>query len=475
MTVFPTALSSTKTPFPDEHRLVPPGERPAAVLLAETVRLIEQEGPLEDQDIMREAFHDAAGPEERLLARGVLLGRRLQLDSELTRWKRAAWGVVMLLALLAFLSAYGAASAVVGGGRTVNVVTAFFALLGLPTLTLVIWLMAIVTRGAGLFGYLSFGNILLWLLARLPGERRPHALVMANAVHGMLERERSVPWAFGVVSHATWTLALLLVLAALGFAFSFHAYQLTWETTILDAGFFNRFVALTGMLPHWLGFPLPGATPGANHRAFAWWLMGCVLAYGLLPRVLFGIVSWAAWRRTMHRLRLDTAAPYYRKLLARFDEMEASQVVDKEQHLTVEDDSSPAIPAAGNDDGAVVGFELPPEAAWPPSPLPPRLALVERISGASTERRAVLDRLSAIRPGSLLLVCHAGSTPDRGTERFFREASRHAPRAALLLTPAADGNDVQRWRQWMAQAGLDSMTCFDDGASAASWMGGERD
>jgi len=462
----------------DSLAALPPRQRTEAVLLAETVRLIEQDGPLEDHDAMRQAFTGAAGDEERLLARGVLLGRRLQLDSELLRWRHTAWLVVLLLAVLAFLSASGAAAAVVGGGRTLNAVTAFFALLALPTLTLAVWVVAAFSRGGGLFGHLSFGNILLWLLARLPGDRRPRQ-AMAAAAHGLLQRERLLPWAFGAISHATWACALVLVLAALAFAFSFQAYRLTWETTILDPGFFARFVTLTGTPPHWLGFPLPDAgtlrdpaSPSADHRAFAWWLIACVFTYGLLPRLLLAVASWIAWRRGMQRLRLDTADPYYRKLLVRFSGMEESLVVDKEQVLPAQDKAAGDVRAGFEDGGAVVGFELPPEAAWPPSPLPSNLALLERIAGTGAERHALLDRLCRLRPGSLLLVCHAASTPDRGTERFLREASVHAARAGLLLAAASHELDVQRWRQWLAHVRLDGMALFTDDASAAGWLGG---
>lgn len=468
-----TAPPQSTTPFPEG--------RATAILMAETVRLIEQDGPLEDQNIMRESFLGATGDEERLLVRGVMLGRRLQIDSELALWRRSAYGLVLLLALLAFLSAYGTASAVIGAGRTINAVTAFFALLALPTLTLMVWLVAIAARSSGVFGYLSFGNILLGLLARLPGKRRPHALTMAHAAHALLERQRLLPWAFGVVSHATWAVALILVLAGLGFAFSFQAYRLVWETTILEPGFFARFVSLTGMPPHWLGFPLPDtatlqhpASPDADYRAFAWWLMGCVLTYGLLPRTLFGIVSWAAWRRGMRRMHLETAEPYYRKLLMRFQEMEASLIVDQEQRLPAADDAKRHMPAAGSNGGAVVGFELPPEALWPPSPLPRGLALVERTAGASAERRMILDRLSAIRPRRLLLVCHAAATPDRGTERFIKDASRHARDTALLLTSTTGESDVPRWQLWMTRSGMESIVLFTGGAEAAGWMGDER-
>lgn len=454
-------------------------DRLAAILFAETIRIIEQDGPLEDQEVMREAFHRATGAEERLLMRASLLATRLQLDRELMRWRSVAWVIVLLLTLLAFLSVYGIAVAVIGSGRTVNAVTAFFVSLALPTFTLVIWVVAVLSHGGGrVFGHLSFGNILLWLLARLPGERHPQGLAMAHAAYGLLQRWRLLPWALGAVSHAVWAGAFVLLLATLAFAFAFHTYRLTWETTILDAGFFVRFVTFTGTLPAWLGFPLPDlatlrdpSAPGTDHRAWAWWLIGGVFTYGLLPRGVLGLASWAAWRRGMRRVHLDTSDPYYRKLLARLDGMEQSRIEDVERRFEAEHGAGP-VPSAGmNDYGALVGFELPPEVAWPPQPMPAQLALVERIAGTAAERRALLDRLGNLRPRMLLVVCHAASTPDRGTERFLREAARHAARVALLLAAAEPGNGGQRWKEWLSQVSLGNIDFFTDSKSAADWMG----
>lgn len=457
-----------------------PHSRPAAILLAETVRLIEEDGPLEDQDAMRDAFHGATGSEDRLLTRAALVARRLKLDAELQRWRHAARIGFLLLVLLAVLSAWGTASAVIGGGRTINAVTAFATLLALPTIAFIAWCVAALLRGgAGLFGFLSFGNILLWLAPRLPGERHPQALTMARAAHGLLQRRRLVPWAFGIVSHAVWAVAFVLILGAIVFAFSFQAYRLTWETTILDPGFFVRFVTLTGTLPHWLGFPLPDvatlhapAASGSDQRAWAWWLIGCVFSYGLLPRIAAGVASWAVWRHGVQEMRLDTAEPTYRKLIARFEAMEQSLVVDAERRMPAADPAAPEPDAERNALAAVVGFELPEEAAWPPQPLPAHASLVERIAGTAAERRLLLDRLGGLRPGILLVVCHAASTPDRGTERFLREAKRHAGRTALLLAAAGQADGAQRWREWLAQTDMEDLPCFTDGAGAAAWMGG---
>jgi hypothetical protein len=462
-----------------EHRFSFPRSRFADMLIAETVRMVEQTGRLDDDAALRDAFHKATGREERLWERARLLGHRLMLDRELARWREVVWFAWLPLVLLAFLAAYGTATAVVGSGRTVNALTAFFALLAMPMLTLTLWGASLLSNGRpGLLGRLSFGNILLYLLARFPGQRNPHALTMAQAAHAVLRRARLLPWAFGVVSHAVWAMAFVLILTALGFAFSFQQYRLTWETTILDAGFFVRFVALTGALPHWLGFPLPDAAvlrdPAASdldHRAWAWWLIGCTFVYGLVPRLVFFAISWAAWRRGMHRMHLDMADPYYRKLLTRFEEMEKPTVSDPEQRASVENGPATTAGAQIGSARAVVGFELPPELAWPPQALA-HAELLERIAGTGSERRALLDKLARLRPHMLLVVCNAASTPDRGTERFLREAAHQTGQAALLLVGFMTGEGAQRWQSWLEQAGLQNVACFTHADPAAAWMDG---
>ena len=76
-------------------------------------------------------------------------------------------------------------------------------------------------------------------------------------------------------------------------------------------------------------------------------------------------------------------------------------------------------------------FELPPEAEVPAG-IRAAVAWSERINGTGDERDAMLWQLAERRPHRLLLVCHAGSTPDRGTQRFLADTCM-PPTAVLLL------------------------------------------
>lgn len=455
-----------------------------AVLLAETIRSIEEEAPLEDSDAMRQAFHDRSGNAERVIERALHLSRRLKLDRELDRWRSLASIVGLALAALVFFIAYGIAASVVGEDRSLNVVLAFFVALGMHAVTLVLWSIAVAasawSRRPGTLGTLSLGGLLLRVVAWLPLDRSPHALTMLSTANALLQRAKLLPWAFGFVSHIIWAAALLLVIIALGFAFSFREYRLTWETTILSADFFVRFVQTTGWLPHLLGFPLPDtatllnpAAPASDHRAWAWWLIGCTIVYGLAPRLLLAGLSWLVWRRRTRALSLDTSDPYFRKLMTRFADMEPSVVVDREHPPESAARNPAASPPPGKTGSlAVIGFELPSALPWPPADLGAESAIMSKISGSSEERRTLLDTLARVRPQKILIVCNPASSPDRGTERFIRDACAQGAECALLLQPSPDGRagNPQRWQSWLEKSDMREITALTTPSAAGQWI-----
>ena len=473
-----------------------PGASPLALaVVADAVQRIEADGPLDDAAALRHAFAAQSTRAGQVQQRAWLLGERLGLPAELERWRHLGWGVVLALALLMAFTGLGLARAVLGEGRSINAVAAFVSLLGLHLVMLLVWLGGILLAGRRWAGPL-LGRAALALTARLPLERGPHALTLLQSFTAVLRRQGLLGWLTGAVSHGIWTLAFVITLAVLAFGFAFHAYTLTWETTILSAGFFQRFVQFTGALPALLGFAVPDAAavqgvgnaaagaaqPLASQREWAWWLMGCVLAYGLLPRALLLLLSLWRWHGGRRRLagQVDMADPYVRRIVARLDALEPPpQVIDPERRPAV----APAVPrrasqAAPGAPGslAVVGFELPPEQPWPVPGLPPGDEAPERIAGSAREREAVLARLAQTRPESLLLVVSAPASPDRGTARFLREAAPLAARCALLLlgaddaAAAAPGAAVARWRQWLDSEGFEAVAGLQTAQEAMNWI-----
>ena len=75
------------------------------------------------------------------------------------------------------------------------------------------------------------------------------------------------------------------------FGMALRSYQLTWESTILPQAFFVDFIGATGRPAELLGLPRAAVrtlTPGdaSANPTLAFWLIYCVLLYGLVPRLL---------------------------------------------------------------------------------------------------------------------------------------------------------------------------------------------
>lgn len=459
----------------------------AEVWMALAVRDIEQTGPLDDAQALAQAARLPAAPQQRLRERAWLLGQRLGLAVQMARWHEAAWLLGAALVVAVVLLANGLVFAMLSNARSINAGSALVAALGVHLLTLALWLVALLLParpGTGLWARLSLGPLLLQGLARLPIGERPQARALASAAAHMLQRARLAPWAFGLVSHLVWSAVFVLVLGALLLAFAFREYRLTWETTILSADLFAAFVHASGWLPGQLGFPVPELAASASvqlaqaplvlpARAAAWWLLGCVAVYGLLPRLLCAALCALVWQRRKGRIQIDTSDPYFSQLLARLDALQASRVVDAERAAPPGSTTLATLaPGAAGTALAVVGFELPQDQDWPPPALAPAAALVERLAGTLDERRSVLDALARLRPRALVLVCNAAATPDRGTERFVREACSHAGHCALWLADPPPGRGEpqrERWRRWLDAAGLQAMATFAQPTDALAW------
>ncbi|WP_309626487.1 DUF2868 domain-containing protein [Methylibium sp.] len=462
------------------------GLRFGDVLVTRTIGALEEAGPLDDAEALRAAALATPGREGRIVERARLLARRIGLDKDLARLRQGLPLVAFAAAVVVVLLTWSLLRAVIGEGRSINAITAFASVLGLHLASLALWLVALPwaaasARSDGRLGG-ALGRIALWLTAHWPvlGGRNGPELMKAGVE--LLRRERLLPWAFGFMSHAIWTLAFALLLPVLFWVFAFSAYRLSWETTILPSEFFVSFVRLTGWLPAALGLPTMDARalrtaggPDADHRLWAWWLMGCTFAYGLLPRLALTLLCWAVWRLRSEALRLDTAEPYFRKLLNRFDALNTSRVVDAEQAPQL-DEAARRTPATHDRAGplVLVGFELPAELPWPPDGLSAQGHVSRRISGTGDERRAVLDLLAGARAGKILFVCNGATSPDRGTARVMREATVHVGAAALLLVDAggARGVNLPQWTAWLKTAALDATEVFTKVADANAW--GER-
>ncbi|MCV2352735.1 DUF2868 domain-containing protein [Paucibacter sp. B2R-40] len=443
--------------------------RVARLIQFQAVFIAEQTQPLDDVQAMREAYGAVATTEERLLERAARLAPQLGLDKAMASGRERLIVVALLAAGLVGLLSYGLVFNVVGHDRRINAMAALVAVLGPHFLSLLLWLAALLLGGSG--GGLAKG--LLNLSTRLPGLGGQASRLLLRATLAVMARSSGLTaWLFGLMTHLVWSLAFVFTLLGLLFAFSFLSYQLTWETTILDGETFARFARAAGRLPALFGFATPAVDHlldgHGDHRAWAIWLLGCTLVYGLGLRLVLVLVSGLrAWRLLKGLALQDGSDPYVRRLMERFDALQPVQLLDAESPLVKP--PAPARNTAGFSAGlALVGFELPDSQAWPPIAEWPPALLAARSDGSVADKRQLLERLQQLQPALLLLVCNAAASPDRATERFLRAARSHARQNALLLAGAAEHEaSTQRWQEWLAQ--IEFETVFTDSAEAAAW------
>ncbi|WP_296249198.1 DUF2868 domain-containing protein [Pseudomonas sp. UBA4194] len=423
--------------------------------LTEAVRLREEQaGPLDDLEANRRARQQGGDMAARITHRAWLLAERDGQRQAMQHWKQGARLALLILAVVAMISGAGLAFAALGDGlQPVNVFWALGSLLGLNVIMLLSWAFGLVFAG----GHgASLGRVWLWLSEKLARDAQAVHLVPALVL--VLQRRRLNRWALGTLVHGLWLLALLSAMAVLLLLLATRRYGFVWETTILGA---DTFIALTqalGALPGLLGFSVPDIDmirasgdaavniEGAR-QAWAGWLVGVLLVYGIVPRLVLALLCRWRWRHGRARLSLDLTLPAYADLRER--------LMPSSERLGVRDEAPDALPhidtpqASEQTDGALlVAIELDGQHPWPP-----RLPATVQDAGildSRESRNRLLEQLTRFPPARLVIACDPRRSPDRGSLGLIAELARCAGATRVWLLPAPPGQalEAQRLGDW---------------------------
>lgn len=403
--------------------------------------------------------------ERRVIARAQALPLMPTLAQALKELLHATGLVLIGGLVLALLAGITAAHTALGPGfgTADNFFWVLGGVLGIPTLTLLLWTVLVLYRPRALDTG-SLGGLLLVFARRLTRRLHPDsahvAVVQASGI--LLTRTQVGRWTLSAFSHALWLAfgigALLTVLILLGT----RQYAFNWETTILSERSYVPITRLLAQGPELLGFtgPTPEQirasrhtdadhqTPEAASEAWSTLLVGSILVYGILPRLFLlllslGLAWWAA-----RQFRLDLSQTGYLRLQSRLQPgLEALGVVDPDTVVATpapaaapepEPESEPEPAAEPELPGplAVLGLEIePPPSGWPP-PATGADWLDLGLIDSREQRHVVLDRLQQRPlPRLTLAVCSLAATPDRGTRSFLTQLHDAAKgELALLLT-----------------------------------------
>lgn len=443
--------------------------------LTEAVRLREEHaGPLDDAEANRQARAQGGELAELIEYRALWLARRDGLIEALRHWRQGARLAGFALILIALLTGAGLALAALGDGvRPVNVFWALGSLLGLNLLTLLGWLLGFFFAGdAG--G--ALGRLWLWLSEKLARDAR--AVQLAPALLAVLEQRRLGRWLLGLGVHGLWLVAMSSALLTLLALLATRRYGFVWETTILGESTFINLTQSLGMLPSLLGFSVPNIEQirasgdlangvESARQSWAGWLVGVVLLYGLLPRLLLALFCYLRWRRGRAQLRLDLQLPAYRLLRERLqppsERLGISDAAPERLHAP-----SAGAQLDGSEGAVLVAIELDQSQAWPPE-LPKSVADAGVLDDRE-QRRRLLEQLTRFPPQRLAIACDPRRSPDRGTLALIGELSRCAAqsRVWLLQPPAGEALDSYRLQDW--KQALDSLGLPHATSAPLTWL-----
>lgn len=435
-----------------------PNSRLQKLWLCETVRLREAHtGLLEDNEACRKARASAGSLSERLQVRGLFLAKRDGLLSAQQHWLQGAKLAFWLLMVSAIVAGIVLAkTALSGNPNSINIFWALSGLIGLNLLSLLAWCLSLlVTKQTNS----PLSQAWLWLSNKLARDAK--AAQLAPALLVLLQRHKLLRWGLGRLLHGWWLVTLSTALLSLIALLATRRYGFVWESTLVASDSFIFLVNTLGQPGAWLGFGLPNNELIQNsglhalndeqaRQVWASWLLGILLIYGVLPRLVCSLLCEWRWRKGLRTLEFNAEHPVWQPLHER--------VQPSSERLGVIDEAPPHLPSSqagaqiSGQNAVLVGIELADSISWPPAPFAastdPSQVLDAGVIDSREQRRHLLELLGAQPPARLLIVCNPQRSADRGTLHLIAELSRTAVATRVwLLDNAAPAERLSVWQE----------------------------
>ncbi|OQW38967.1 MAG: hypothetical protein A4S08_08495 [Proteobacteria bacterium SG_bin4] len=376
---------------------------------------------------------------QQLIRENALEDALQQPNKQFVRARWICWALAVVLGGLA-------ASQAVSESTTLNIYWLLAVLLGFNTISLLLWLSGITLNLQSLSSGIVAQFVSWW-----PYRHKKDPTVSSLASHAWWESclTGSVgKWRISVLTHQFWLAYLIAGLVLLIMIMMAKQYNFIWGTTILPDSALPQLTQIIGKPLEALGLKIPGDPQTAASRigagkqdaetrtAWAVFLIGALLVYGIFPRLLLVGFSWIMQQWAESRFKLDLYLPYYIELRQRLMAREVkAEVIDADPLAgikpaeVIRPPEHVAIPA----NAQAIGVELDDSTHWPES-VTCRLNIIDQDS----HDQAIIMIRNLSTP--LLLGVAAHRLPDRGIQRMIKELvdSSHAkPWLILLNKPSA--------------------------------------
>lgn len=380
--------------------------------LTETVRLIEKEsGRFSDEDANRQASSIDGDLSDRIIQRAMVISDRNGLKEAQSDWLNSVKVSMIILCIISLFTGAGLAFSALAQ-NPVNLYWALLCLLGVHFVTLCLWGISC------LFLPNESGSIFihawLWLAKKLSRKTTISQLLPAFiTLFG-----KQIRWLIGLIVNLFWSVILFSALVVLVILLSTKHYSFEWQTTLLSADAIISITRLLGEIPSLLGFSLPNAdmirsseqalSNGEIRSAWAVWLLGIFIVYGIAVRVMLLIFCWLKWVVACQRISLNTQYPEYQRLIHDLEPIPLKSITDKER-----DDRH--FGTAFEPFSHVIGHKkwlvaIDVENSWL---APAQIAFLGLLNN-SEQRSNTLDFLQQNPAEKLLIAIDTNRSPDRG-------------------------------------------------------------
>ncbi len=441
-------------------------------LLIEQIRYMETDHPLAcDTEEDSPSYIAGKDFEDRLWLRAQCLVEQQGLSLILGRAARLSRYVKTLVFFVAaLLGALGSIYAITDS-HTINIYWLLLVLLGFNLISMSLWLTGISLNIEGLTAGM-LARLTSWLPEQF--KSRSQTNDAANNMNSM-QADRAWrdsnfsgavgKWQLSKISHQLWLVYLFTGLVFLVLLLMVRQYDFVWGTTLLSDSIFIKMTELLSVPLEVLGFATPSADlvqqtrigslqsdvtqvlTVENRYQWAQFLLGSLLCFGIVPRIL--LWSWSAimCRRAHNLFTLDFYLPYYISLRQRLMPLAShGEIVDADTSppLISETQIKTPVPHALPAGTQWVAVELGDNIRWPPASIDEANDLGQVVNRESLA--LIQQRLQANEQPVVAVAVSSARSPDRGVQRTIASLMSSSSQRWLVLLQDHEDESVSRTR-----------------------------
>ncbi len=359
------------------------------------------------------------------------------------QFDRASKYSLIIAAILGGLAAGHA----VGESATLNIYWLLVVLLGFNLLSIVLWVIGISFNLQGLSSGIA-AQLASWLPYRNKGNNTIES-ISSRAWYESCLTGRIGKWRISVLTHKFWLTYLIAGLIMLILLMIAKQYNFIWGTTLLSENSLPEFTYIMSIPMEYLGLIAPDSNQIAASRigigaqdieargAWARFLLGALLLYGVFPRITLLLISSLMQKLAERNFKLDFYLPYFIELRQRLMSPEVkTKVIDADplvlKKRRVNTSPPPSINNGIPANAQAIGIELDDQTIWPDAIIC-HSNVIDMQSFDDT-----LDAIKKFNSSSILIGVTVNRLPDRGVQRTIKDliaSTNKEPWLILLQKP----------------------------------------